>query len=130
MNLMNIEPAFKAAFQGPAIAGLQVHDHALDVLPMAIVHEDGVTVAEGQIAHRTEAGAVDRLHFQLEVKHHRLVGSKRRLESESSTLAVARVASPWLGSAEFLIASIAQRLAADPDFDRIEIAFPQVEEVQ
>lgn len=126
---MNIEPAFKAAFQGPAISGLQVHDHALDVLPMAIRHEDGITLAEGQIAHRTEAGAVDRIHFQLEVRHHRLVGSKRRVESASSSIALARIASPWLGSAEYLIALIAQRLAADPDFDRIEIAFPEAAEV-
>lgn len=126
---MNIESAFKAAFHGPAIGGLKVHDHLLDVLPLAIQHEDGITVAEGEIAHRCESGHVDRVRYQLEVRHHRLVGSKRRVESAVESSALARIASPWVGSAEYLIALFAQRLAADPDFDRIEIAFPEAAEV-
>ena len=126
---MNTESAFNAAFHGPAISGLDVHGHALDVLPMAIRQEHGSTLAEGQIAHRTEAGEVERIHFRLEVRHHRLVGSKRRVEYAHSSTALARIAPPWLGSAELLIALMAQRLAADPDFDRIEIAFPETAEV-
>ncbi len=126
---MNIQPAFNAAFHGPAISALCVHDHALDVLPMVIAHEDGTTVAEGEVVHRAASGAMERLCYRLEVRHHRLVGSKRRLECANSSNMVTRIGSPWLGSAEYLIALFAQRLAADPDFDRIEIAFPEAAEV-
>ncbi len=127
---MEIKSAIKAAIRGVAVSGLTIGEHPLDLLPMAIDHQDGTTVAEGQIAHQTASGAVERLHFQLEVRHHRLVGSKRHLESATGlSIALARVASPWLGSAEHLIALFAQHLAADPDFDRIEIAFPHTAEV-
>ena len=127
---MNIESAFTAAFHGPAITDLPVLDHALDVLPMAIQHEDGTTVAEGEIEHRDASGAIERICYRLEVRHHRLVGKKCSIECVSNSSVLSRAVSPWLGSAEYLIALFAQRLAADPDFDRIEIAFPHTAEVE
>ncbi len=127
---MNIESAVQAAIRGAAVSDLTMGEHLLDVSPVAVDHHDGTTIAEGRIAHRTASGATEQLHFQLEVRHHRLVGSKRRLESATGlSVAVARTTSPWIGSAEHLLALFAQRLAADPDFDRIEIAFPHTAEV-
>ncbi len=127
---MQIDLAIKAAFRGPAISDLIICEHPLDVSPMIIEHVDGTTVAEGHIAHRTAAGDIERLHYRLDVRHHRLVGTKRRLECASgASVSVARITSPWIGGAEHLIALFSQHLATDPDFDRIEIAFPHTADV-
>ncbi|MEO8248352.1 MAG: hypothetical protein ABI589_03190 [Burkholderiales bacterium] len=121
---MSIDLAIETAFHGPIPLNLSILDHELQIQPMVITEQGATTVAEGQLIHGAKTGAVDRVHYRLEVRNHRLTSSKRRLELAGSRAALAGIAPAWTGAVDHLLALFAQHLALDPDFDRIQIAFP------